>query len=186
MPDALLHVEKVSQRFGGLLAVDGASFAAESGRITALLGPNGAGKTTLFSIVSGFLRPSAGRITYAGDDITGEQPHRLARGGIARASQLVQPFSGWGVLDNTAVGAPLARRARAAALQAAAEVAGIVGLSEQLDRPAASLTLAGHKRLELARALAIEPRLLLLDEGLAGLNPSEIRDMVPIIHAIRD
>jgi branched-chain amino acid transport system ATP-binding protein len=186
MPDALLHVEAVSKRFGGLLAVDGASFSAETGRITALLGPNGAGKTTLFSIVSGFLRPSAGRITYAGADITGQQPHRLARRGIARTFQIVQPFSGLSVLDNIAVGAHLARPARTAALQAAAEVAGMVGLGDQLDRPAASLTLAGHKRLELARALAIEPRLLLLDEVLAGLNPSEIRDMVPIIRAIRD
>ena len=186
MPDALLQVERVSKRFGGLLAVNGASFSAEAGRITALLGPNGAGKTTLFSIVSGFLRPSAGRVTYAGADITGEQPHRLARRGIARTFQIVQPFSGLSVLDNIAVGAYLARPARAAALQAAAEVARLVGLDDQVDQPAASLTLAGHKRLELARALAIGPRLLLLDEVLAGLNPSEIRDMVPIIRAIRD
>jgi branched-chain amino acid transport system ATP-binding protein len=186
MADALLRVEQVSKDFGGLRAIDRASFSAENGRITALIGPNGAGKTTLFSIVSGFLRPSEGRVYYADQDVTGEQPHRLARQGIARTFQIVQPFSGLSVHDNIAVGAHLARSARSAALDAAADVARTVGLSDQLDLPAASLTVAGHKRLELARALAIEPRLLLLDEVLAGLNPSEIRDLVPVVRGIRD
>jgi branched-chain amino acid transport system ATP-binding protein len=176
----------VSKRFGGLLAVDRASFTADAERITALIGPNGAGKTTLFAIISGFLRASAGRVVYDGVDISGEPPHRLARRGIARTFQIVQPFAGLTVRENIAVGAHLSRPARADALAAAGEVARAVGLGELLDRPAASLTVAGRKRLELARALAIEPKLLLLDEVLAGLNPSEVRDMVPVIRAIRD
>ena len=184
MTDALLSVENISKRFGGLRAVDQASFAVMPGRITALIGPNGAGKTTLFSIVSGFLRPDAGRILYAGADITGEPPHKLARRGIARTFQIVQPFAGLTVCENIAVGSHLSRPRRADALAAAAEVAQSVGLGSQRDQPAAALTVAGRKRLELARALATAPKLLLLDEVLAGLNPSEIRDMVPVIRDI--
>jgi branched-chain amino acid transport system ATP-binding protein len=186
MAEALLRVEEVCKRFGGLLAVDHASFVVETGGITALIGPNGAGKTTLFSIITGFSPPSHGRIYYAGADITGEPPHKLARRGIARTFQIVQPFAGLTVEDNIAVGSYLSRSARADALAAAGEIAQAVGLGEQLRRPAASLTVSALKRLELARALAIEPRLLLLDEVLAGLNPSEIRDMVPVIRGIRD
>jgi branched-chain amino acid transport system ATP-binding protein len=186
MAEALLQVEHVSKRFGGLKAVDRASLGAHAGRITALIGPNGAGKTTLFAIITGFLPPSAGRVRYDGTDITGEAPHRLARRGIARTFQIVQPFAGLTVRENIAVGAHLSRPARADALAAAGDVARAVGLGDVLDRPAQNLTVAGRKRLELARALAIEPRLLLLDEVLAGLNPSEIRDMVPVIQAIRD
>jgi branched-chain amino acid transport system ATP-binding protein len=184
MAEALLRVENVSKRFGGLLAVDHASLTAEAGRITALIGPTGAGKTTLFAIISGFLPPTEGRIVYDGGDITREPTHRLARRGIARTFQIVQPFAGLSVRENIAVGAHLSRPSRAAALAAAEDVGRAVGLGELLDRPAAALTVAGRKRLELARALAIEPRLLLLDEVLAGLNPSEIRDMLPVIRAI--
>jgi branched-chain amino acid transport system ATP-binding protein len=186
MAEPLLRVEQVSKRFGGLLAVDRVSFSAHAGRITALIGPNGAGKTTLFSIITGFLTTSAGRVFYDGADIAGVPPHRLARRGIARTFQIVQPFAGLTVRENIAVGAHLSRPARADALSAAGEVARAVGLGDLIDRPAASLTVAGRKRLELARALAIGPRLLLLDEVLAGLNPSEIRDMVPVIRAIAD
>jgi branched-chain amino acid transport system ATP-binding protein len=185
MVEPLLRVEQVSKRFGGLLALDRASMLAPARRITALIGPNGAGKSTLFSIIAGFA-PSEGRVIYDGADITGEPPHRLARRGIARTFQIVQPFTTLTVRENIAVGSHLSRPARADALAAAGDVARAVGLGELLDRPAATLTVAGRKRLELARALAIEPRLLLLDEVLAGLNPSEIRDMVPVIHAIRD
>jgi ABC-type branched-subunit amino acid transport system ATPase component len=186
MAETLLRIEGVSKRFGGLTALDEVSFAAEGSRITALIGPNGAGKTTLFAIVTGFLPASAGRIVYDGADITGVPPHRLARRGIARTFQIVQPFAGLTVRENIAVGAHLTRPVRTDALAAAGDVAKAVGLGDLLDRPAANLTVAGRKRLELARALAIEPRLLLLDEVLAGLNPSEIRDMVPVIRAIRD
>ena len=170
-----LRVDQVSMRFGGLLAVDSASLTAEAGRITALIGPNGAGKSTLFAIISGFLRPSGGSVLYDGAEIIGVPPHRLARRGIARTFQITQPFAGLTVRENIAVGAHLKRTARAEALAAAGEVARAVGLGELLDRPAADLTVAGRKRLELARALATEPRLILLDEVLAGLNPTEVR-----------
>jgi branched-chain amino acid transport system ATP-binding protein len=186
MAEPLLRVERVSKRFGGLLAVNAASLTAETGRITALIGPNGAGKTTLFSVISGFLPPTEGRIVYEGADISGLPPHSLARRGIARTFQIVQPFAGLTVRENIAIGSHLSRPSRSDALAAAGDVARAVGLGDRLDGPAAALTVAGRKRLELARALAIEPRLLLLDEVLAGLNPSEVRDMVPVIRAIRD
>jgi branched-chain amino acid transport system ATP-binding protein len=183
MAEPLLVVEGVSRRFGGLLAVNAASLSAPAARITALIGPNGAGKTTLFAVISGFLRPSAGRVHYAGEDVTGEPPHLLARRGIARTFQIVQPFAGLTVRDNILVGAHLRHRARSAALAVAEQVGREVGLGEMLDRPAHTLTVAGRKRLELARALATGPKLLLLDEVLAGLNPSEIRDFLPVIRA---
>jgi branched-chain amino acid transport system ATP-binding protein len=186
MAEPLLRVERVFKRFGGLLAVDDVSLAVEAGRITALIGPNGAGKTTLFSIISGFLPPSEGRILHRGADITGVPPHLVARRGIVRTFQIVQPFAGLTVHENIAIGAHLSRRSRADALDAAAEVASTVGLRDLLDRPAASLTVAGRKRLEVARALAAEPELLLLDEVLAGLNPAEVATMVPIIRGLAD
>jgi branched-chain amino acid transport system ATP-binding protein len=184
MAEPLLSVERVSHRFGGLLAVDAATLAAPGGRITGLIGPNGAGKTTLFAIISGFLKPSSGRISYAGEDVTGEPPHRLARRGMVRTFQIVQPFAGLSVRYNILVGAHLRHPRRGAALAVADAVGHEVGLGDWLDRPAHALTVAGRKRLELARALATEPKLLLLDEVLAGLNPSEIRDIVPVIRSI--
>jgi branched-chain amino acid transport system ATP-binding protein len=182
--DPLLSVEGIFRGFGGLMAVNGASLSASTRRITALIGPNGAGKTTLFSIISGFLKPHAGRVLYDGTDVTGQPPYRLARRGIARTFQIVQPFAGLSVRDNILVGAHLRHRRRAAAQSAAGAVGREVGLGNLLDRPANALTVAGRKRLELARALATEPKLLLLDEVLAGLNPSEINDIVPVIRAL--
>jgi branched-chain amino acid transport system ATP-binding protein len=186
MAEPLLSVENVSRRFGGLLAVNEASLAVPANRITAVIGPNGAGKTTLFALITGFLVPTAGRVVYQGVDITGAAPNRLARRGIARTFQLVQPFAGLSVLENIAVGAHLWIPSRKSALFAAERVARTLGLGDMLDQPAGTLTVAGQKRLELARALAIEPKLLLLDEVLAGLNPSELHEMVPVIRAIRD
>ncbi len=185
MAEPLLAVQNVSRRFGGLLAVNAVSMNAEAGRITALIGPNGAGKTTLFSLISGFLKPSAGAVRYDGAEVTGEPPHRLARRGIARTFQIVQPFAGLSVRDNIKVGAHLRHPARDDAIAAAEAVAREVGLAAMLDRPADTLTVAGRKRLELAKALATEPKLLLLDEVLAGLNPSEIRDIVPVIRGLQ-
>jgi branched-chain amino acid transport system ATP-binding protein len=184
MADPLLLVEGVSRGFGGLMAVNGASLSAPARRITALIGPNGAGKTTLFSIISGFLKPSAGRVLYDGTDVTGEPPYRLARRGVARTFQIVQPFAGLSVRDNILVGAHLRHRHRAAAQAAAEAIGHKVGLGPLLQRPANALTVAGRKRLELARALATEPKLLLLDEVLAGLNPSEINDIIPVIRGL--
>ena len=181
MVEPLLAVDNVSCWFGGLKAVDGASLSAPPGRITALIGPNGAGKTTLFSIISGFVRAREGTIRYAGQEITGKPPHELARLGIARTFQIVQPFVGLSVRENILVGAHLHHRARDAALAVADRVGRDLGLTDMLDRPADTLRSPRRKRLELARALATEPKLLLLDEVLAGLNPTEIRDIVPVI-----
>jgi branched-chain amino acid transport system ATP-binding protein len=186
MVERLLAVEGVSRRFGGLLAVDTVSLAAPAGRITGLIGPNGAGKTTLFALISGFLAPNAGAIRYDGETITALPPHQRARRGIARTFQVVQPFAGLSVRENITVGAHLRHRGRAEALAAAVLVGREVGLGGLLDRPADTLTVAGRKRLELARALATEPKLLLLDEVLAGLNPTEIREIVPVIRRLCD
>lgn len=182
----LLTVTAATKRFGGLTAVDGASICVAEGSITGLIGPNGAGKTTLFAMISGFLAPTSGTIAFAGEDISGEAAHLRARRGIARTFQIVQPFAALTVCENIAVGAHLRHKARADAMERARAVARRVGLGPMLDQPAGALTVAGRKRLELARALATEPKLLLLDEVLAGLNPSEIRDMIPVIRSIRD
>ena len=186
MTGPILAVEHLSKRFGGLYAVREASLAVEEGSITAVIGPNGAGKTTLFALIAGFQAPDAGRVLYENADITGRSAHRLARQGIARTFQIVQPFAGLSVKENIAVGAHLHLARRDEALVAAEEVARRIGLEKVLNQPAATLTLAGRKRLELARALATSPKLLLLDEVLAGLNPSEIRDMLPVIRSIRE
>ena len=182
----MLAVERVTKRFGGLVAVNEASLCAPQGRITGLIGPNGAGKTTLFAVIAGFEPPTAGRVLLDGGDITAEPVHRRALRGIARTFQIVQPFAGLTVRENIAVGAHLRHRTRRDALAKAEAIARQVGLGDMLDRQADSLTVAGRKRLELARALATAPRLLLLDEVLAGLNPSEIRDMIPVVRAIRE
>ena len=186
-PDpAFLAVRGVTKRFGGLTAVNDATLDVAEGSITGLIGPNGAGKTTLFAVIAGFEKPTAGLVLLEGEDITGRQPHDLARMGLARTFQIVQPFAGLSVRENIAVGAFLREAKRSAALEVAEEVATRVGLADQLDKPAAALTVAGRKRLEVARALATRPKLLLLDEVLAGLNPSEVRDIVPVVRAIRD
>lgn len=181
----MLQVKEATMRFGGLTAVKSASLTVKEGSITGLIGPNGAGKTTLFSMISGFLVPSEGRIHYLDQDVTTVPTHHRAQSGLARTFQIVQPFAGLSTLENIVVGAFLRHKDRDQAEAVARKVAAQVGLTKDLDRPAAGLTVAGRKRLELARALATEPRLLLLDEVLAGLNPSEIRDIIPVIQGIR-
>lgn len=181
----MLDVQNVTMRFGGLMAVKNASLSVAQGSITGLIGPNGAGKTTLFSVISGFLEPTIGAIRYQGQDITRLPTHLRAALGIARTFQIVQPFAGLSTLENIMVGAFLRQPDRDRAEAIAHEVARRVGLEKDLARPASGLTVVGRKRLELARALATRPQLLLLDEVLAGLNPSEIRDIVPIIQDIR-
>ena len=184
MSTALLTVSHVCKSFGGLRAVHDVSLAVAPGSLTALIGPNGAGKTTLFSLMSGFYVPDAGRIEFDGHDITGQAPDANARAGMARTFQIVQPFAAQTVRENIAVGAHLHEPRRLAALAAAQSVAERVGLGSQLDKPAADLTVSGRKRLELGRALATQPKLLLLDEVLAGLNPQEISEMIPVVRGI--
>jgi branched-chain amino acid transport system ATP-binding protein len=180
----MLRVSHVSKSFGGLRAVQDVSLELAQGSLTALIGPNGAGKTTLFALLSGFYVPDSGRVEFDGRDITGQAPDANARAGMARTFQIVQPFAAQTVRENIAVGAHLHEPRRLAALAAAQSVAERVGLTSQLDKPASELTVAGRKRLELARALATQPKLLLLDEVLAGLNPQEISDMIPVVRGI--
>ena len=182
----MLEVRGVSIRFGGVHALSGVSFGVVEGSITALVGPNGAGKSTLFGVTSGFLAPDAGSVHFLGEDVTGRAPHLLCRLGVARTFQIVQPFAAQTVRENIAVGAHLARASRREALAHAESVAARVGLADQLDKPAEALTVAGRKRLELARALATGPKLLLLAEVLAGLNPQEVAAVLPAVRGIRD
>ena len=182
---AFLAVRDLTKRFGGLTAVSEATFDVREGSITGLIGPNGAGKTTLFAMIAGFEQPSAGLVLLDGEEITGRKPHDLAKLGLARTFQIVQPFAGLSVRENIAVGAFLRLPKRRDALALAEEVGQRLGLGPQLDKPAAALTVAGRKRLEVARALATRPRILLLDEVLAGLNPSELRDFLSVLQHIR-
>ena len=181
----MLEVRGLHKRFGGVQALTDVSLSVAAGSIVGLIGPNGAGKTTAFAVISGFIAPAGGRVRFNGVDITRLPPHRRTEAGIARTFQIVQPFAGLTVRENIAVGAYLRHAKRAAALAHADAVAQQVGLGKMRDQPAGTLTVAGRKRLELARALATEPKLLLLDEVLAGLNPSEIRDILPVIRDIR-
>ncbi len=186
MANDLLTLTGLGKSFGGLKAVQNVSLTVPEGSLTALIGPNGAGKTTLFALMTGFVKPDSGTVQFAGRDITGQAPHLNARLGMARTFQIVQPFAAQTVRENIAVGAHLHEPRRGAALALATEVAARVGLSAQLDKPASDLTVAGRKRLELARALATRPRLLLLDEVLAGLNPQEIAEMIPVVRGIAE
>jgi branched-chain amino acid transport system ATP-binding protein len=185
---ALLKVDRVSKRFGGLQAVKDLTFEVRDAEILGLIGPNGAGKSTLFNLVNGVFAPDTGKITFVGADITGAKPYLVARSGLARTHQIVQPLTNMTVLDNCTVGACFGRenlplhRAREAAREAIA----VVGLDDRANMLALHLTIAGKKRLELARALAARPRLLMLDEVLAGLNPTEVDYMIGVIRQIRE
>jgi branched-chain amino acid transport system ATP-binding protein len=181
----MLEVTGLSKSFGGLKAVDAASLTVNAGEIVGLIGPNGAGKTTLFAAIAGFHRPDGGRIAFEGNDITGLPPHKICAAGMVRTFQITQPFAKITVRENIMVGAYLATADRRAAAAKAEAIAAQVGMADQLDQRGADLTVAARKRLELARALATGPRLLLLDEVMAGLNPTEIVEIIQIIKAIR-
>jgi branched-chain amino acid transport system ATP-binding protein len=180
----MLEVSGLSRNFGGLRAVADVSLTVAEGGVTALIGPNGAGKTTFFAMLAGFVRPDAGSVRFDGQDITGQPPHVIARAGLVRTFQITQPFAGLTVAENIRVGAFLREPNPAAAMVLARETGTGLGLAAQLDRPAAALTIAGRKRLELARALATRPRMLLLDEVMAGLNPAEVNDIIALVRGI--
>ena len=186
MSRAMLEVRDLSKSFGGLKAVDQASLDVRQGEIVGLIGPNGAGKTTLFAAIAGFHAPDAGRVAFEGKDITGLAPHRVCAAGMVRTFQITQPFAKISVRENIMVGAYFRTADRRVAQREAEAVAGVVGMTGQLDQMGADLTVAGRKRLELARALATGPRLLLLDEVMAGLNPTEITEIVQVIREIRN
>jgi branched-chain amino acid transport system ATP-binding protein len=178
---ALLSLEAVSKRFRGLVAVDRVSFAVPDGEIFAVIGPNGAGKTTLFNMIAGAMAPDDGSIRFAGAPIDGLTSDAVCRRGIARTFQIVRPFPALSVEDNVIVGALLHRREVGAARQRAQALLQRLELFDKRNRLASTLTLPDRKRLEVARALATEPRLLLLDEVMAGLRPTETDRMVAIL-----
>jgi branched-chain amino acid transport system ATP-binding protein len=181
---ALLSVEAVSKRFRGLLAVDRVSFTVPQGAIFAIIGANGAGKTTLFNIIAGALTPNGGTITFAGKPVDGLPPDAVCRRGIARTFQIVRPFPALSVEDNVVVGALLHRREVGAAREHARDLLRQFDLFDKRHRLASTLTLPDRKRLEVARALATGPQLLLLDEVMAGLRPTETDRMVAILRAL--
>ncbi len=186
----ILEVEGVTKRFGGLVALDNVSFNVYEGEILGLIGPNGAGKTTLFNVITGVYKPEAGRVVFKGTDITGWPPHKIARLGIARTHQIVKPFGDLTVLENTMVGALFGRHygriGEDEARRIAEEVLEFVGLGDKKDMPARVLNVQEKKRLELARALAEDPELLLLDEVLAGLTPTEVERMLALLRRVRE
>jgi len=181
----MLKVRALSKRFGGLDAVQAVDLDVEPGEIVSLIGPNGAGKTTVFALISGFLRPDNGQVIFEGSDITGRRPHEICRRGVVRTFQIVQPFANLTVRDNIAVGAHTHIASRTQARKKAEEIANQLGMTVMLDQPAGDLTIAGRKRLELARALATAPKLMLLDEVMAGLNATEVDEIVDLVRNIR-
>jgi len=181
---ALLEVVNLTKRFGGLVAVDNVSLSVEAGEILGLIGPNGAGKTTLFNCIAGTYFPDAGTIRFGGVDITYHTPEMTCREGIARTFQLVRIFKDMTVLENVMVGSYLRNRGNANVRKAALEVLEFTGLLHKKDFTASALTMAEKKRLELSRALATQPRLLILDEAMAGLNPTESQEAVDIVRTI--
>jgi branched-chain amino acid transport system ATP-binding protein len=181
----LLTVTELTKNFGGLRAVAGFSFAVEPGEILGLIGPNGAGKTTVFNLITGFLRPTSGHILLEGRSVVGLRPHAVTRRGIARTFQLVKPFPRLSARENVTLAAFTHESSRRRAESAAGQILERVGLVEKLDSPAADLTLGEQKRLEVARALATRPKLLLLDEPMGGLNPREVDEASALVKRIR-
>ena len=181
----MLEVRSLGKTFGGLKAVEDVDLRVDAGEIVSLIGPNGAGKTTLFAMISGFLKPDLGSVLYQGRELVGQRPHQICQWGVVRTFQVVQPFANLSVRENIAVGAHTRIRARVTALERAGAIARQLGMGAMLDRPAGALTVGGRKRLELARALATEPRLLLLDEVMAGLTPTEVAEVIELVRDIR-
>ncbi len=177
----MLELEAVTKRFGGLTAVREVTLQARPAEIVGIIGPNGAGKTTLFNVISGFLVPEAGRVRFDGRDVTGLPPHRICALGLTRTFQLVKPFGHLSVLDNILIGALTRLGSVSAARDEARRVAGLCGLEPFAESVASSLPLGLRKRLEVARALATRPRLLLLDEVMSGLNPAELGEMLALL-----
>ncbi len=181
---SILSVREVSKSFGGLRAVHRVSFELQEGELLGLIGPNGAGKTTLFHLISGFLAPDEGVILFAGEPLAGLRPHAVCRRGMVRTFQVARPFLRLTVLENVVVGALERVAHRHEALGIAEEVLDLTGLRAKAETPGHSLTLPDRKRLELARALATGPRVLLLDEVMAGLNPTEAGRLIDLIRSV--
>ena len=184
MTAAMLQVDGVSRRFGGLLAVDGVSFDVAKGELVSIIGPNGAGKTTLFNLLTGQLAPTQGRVLFDGRDISRLPPHRRAALGFGRTFQISQTLTTLTVLENAMVGAFLRHPRLADAAAHARGVLDLVGLAPRADIRAGALTLSERRRLEVARALATDPRVVLLDEVMAGLNQTEVQVVVELVQML--
>ena len=182
--DVILTAEGLTKAFGGLVAVNAFDMAVNRQDIVGLIGPNGAGKTTLFALISGFLKPDGGRVRFHGEDITGLRPHKIARRGLVRTFQLAQPFPAITTLENVMVGSFTRERPPERAREAALAILERVGLGAKADALAGGINLAERKRLEVARTLATRPQLLLLDEVMAGLNPTETGQMIELINKL--
>jgi ABC-type branched-subunit amino acid transport system ATPase component len=181
----LLEIRDVSKSFEGLRALDHVSFEVPYDKIVSVIGPNGAGKTTLFNVITGALAPSTGEILFEGKSIRGLRPNQTARLGIGRTFQIVRPFPALTTLDNVAVAALAKERTRREAEKRALEILELTGLAKFAQKEARTLTLAGRKRLEVARAVALRPRLLLLDEVLAGPTPTEVEETIELVRRLR-
>jgi branched-chain amino acid transport system ATP-binding protein len=179
--ELLLDVDNVSRHFGGLKAVDGVTLKVEPGELIGIIGPNGAGKTTFFNLLTGQLSPTEGTVTFAGQDISKKRPEHRARMGMGRTFQIVRPFAGLSVLENTMIGAFQKHRARSDAEKHAKDVLVRVELDHMTNSSAGELSLGQRKRLEVARALATDPKVILLDEVMAGLNPTEVDRAIALI-----
>ena len=186
MSGKFLVIDSVTKRFGGLVAVDNVSFTVDQGEFLGLIGPNGAGKTTLFNCITGYYKPDGGRIIFKGMDITGKPPYEVAKLGIGRTFQIVKPLARLTVLENVMIGAMLKARDVAEAYEKAMNTLEYVGLYDKRMLPAGSLNVAEKKRLELARVLALDPELILLDEVVAGLNPTETDRMLDLLREIHN
>jgi branched-chain amino acid transport system ATP-binding protein len=184
----ILEIQNISKHFGGLLALDKVSFSVQEGEIRGIIGPNGAGKTTMFNVINGVYPPQAGRVMFRGDDITGLPPYEVAKRGIARTHQIVRPLGELTVKENVTAGACFGRQnlSLGAARRVAEEALEFVGLTPRSDMLASKLNVVQKKRLELARALAAQPIMILLDEVLAGLNPHEVTEMLNVIRKVRE
>ena len=180
----LLEVKGLSRRFGGIVAVNDLDLTVARGEIVGLIGPNGAGKTTAFHLIAGFHMPTAGAVRFKGESVVGLKPHAICRRGLARTFQIVQSFAGLSALDNVTIGALHRAGSLRAARARAEEIVDFVGLGPKRAVPAHSLTLSDRKRLEVARGLATTPELLLLDEVMSGLNPTEIEATIELIRRI--
>ncbi len=183
-PAPFLGIENVSRHFGGLRAVDEVSFTVSRGEIVSIIGPNGAGKTTLFNLLTGQLPPSSGTVRFEGRDIGSLRPNERARLGFGRTFQISQTLTSMSVLENGMVGAFMHERSVPGAAARAAEALEMVGLSKRAGDRAGSLTLGERRRLEVARALAMKPQIVLLDEVMAGLNQTEVREIIDMVHAL--
>jgi branched-chain amino acid transport system ATP-binding protein len=186
MSETLLEVHNVSMYFGGLAALIDVTFDLRKGEILALIGPNGAGKTTAFNVINGFYKPSRGEVRLRGERISGLKPHQICRRGLARTFQVVKPLQRMSVLDNVVASAFLHTGSHAEAAQRAEELLAFTGLMPDRDVISKGLPLGKRKRLEIARALATRPEVLLLDESFAGLNPAELDESIAIVRSIRD